>query len=104
MTIKKLNDDDADLCQLAIDQDFTIYVIDEIKEFLDVQRSYHSQFDIDLSEVEEADTAAIQLLLAFQKMLISEEKNMRITASSEPVRALMDSYSLTQRLTTGGGE
>jgi ABC-type transporter Mla MlaB component len=89
------------LCKLTIDDDMTIYSINEIKNGLNQEIDLYQQFDLDLSAVEEIDTAGIQLLLALRLELISKNKELKITSVSAVVAELMASYSLNSLFNRG---
>jgi anti-sigma B factor antagonist len=89
------------LCKLTIDNDMTIYAIKELKNSLDKEIELYQQFDLDLSAVEEIDTAGIQFLLALKRELLSKNKELKISSVSTVVSTLMESYSVNNFLNSG---
>lgn len=89
------------LCKLAIDEELTIFSIEVLKKGLVEEIDTYDQFELNLSEVEEIDTAGIQLLLAFNSELIRRKKMLKLTTMNSVVRKLMESYAVTQRFKTG---
>jgi len=90
------------LCKLTIDDDMTIYTINEMKNALGDQIELYEKFDLDLSGVIEIDTAGIQLLLALRSELKSKDKELKISSSSTVVDKLLKSFSINHLLHTGG--
>lgn len=98
LTIENASEDSDGLCRLAIDQDLTIYVIDELKQQISPQLKNFNKFELDLSAVEEIDSAGVQLLLALDVELKRTHKLLHLTAMSGCVTALIESYGLVDRL------
>ncbi|MFT5758202.1 MAG: anti-sigma B factor antagonist [Alteromonadaceae bacterium] len=82
------------LCKLAIVDDMTIYAIDDLKNALNEEIDLYDRFDLNLSAVEEIDSAGIQLLLALRTELISKNKELKISSQSEVVTKIMESYDV----------
>ena len=82
------------VCKLSITDDFTIYAIKELKNELDKKIELYQSFELDLSAVEEIDSAGVQLLLALRIELLSKSKELKISESNEIVTKLLDSYDL----------
>ncbi|MES2888830.1 MAG: STAS domain-containing protein [Pseudomonadota bacterium] len=55
------------------------------------------QHILDLSRVEAADSAGIQLLVAADKTLMAEGRRLQISGASAPVKDLLALYGLTPR-------
>ena len=93
-------EDNTDLpsgsCRLSIAEDFTIYVIDGIKDELSKELDIYNNFELDLSEVEEFDSSALQLLLAFDREIKRQEKQLVITGVSSAILKLFNTYGLSQ--------
>jgi len=90
------------LCKLCITDDLTIYAIEELKNGLNKELDLYQKFELDLSAVEEVDSAGIQLLLALRIELLSKNKELRITETNQVVTKLLDSYELVD-LFNGSG-
>ncbi len=89
------------LCKLAIDEDMTIYAIDELKQGIDKELDVYDKFELNLTAVEEIDSAGIQLLLALQGELIRTDKQLKLTGASSAVANLMQSYGINDRFSEG---
>jgi anti-anti-sigma factor len=89
------------LCKLAIDEDMTIYVIEALKQGLSEELDIYTKFELNLGEVEEIDSAGIQLLLAFRAELMQKKKELKLSAVSGPVAKLIASYGVADRFNMG---
>lgn len=89
------------LCKLAIDEELTIYTIEALKQGLSQEIDFYERFELNLADVEEVDSAGIQLLLAFSRELIRKEKVLKLTAVSSGVEKLMDQYGINDRFNPG---
>jgi len=89
------------LCKLAIDEDMTIYAIDELKEAITKEINIYERFELNLEKVEEIDSAGIQLLLALRKELMQQEKELKLTSTSSVVSKLIDSYGINDHFIVG---
>lgn len=85
------------LCKLAIDEEMTIYTIDALKDGLSEEMGLYERFELNLSNVEEIDSAGIQLLLALRTELMQKKKELKITAASGAVSKLMKRYEISER-------
>jgi anti-sigma B factor antagonist len=92
------------LCKLAIDEDMTIYVIDMLKQELTEQIETYENFELNLADVEEFDSAGVQLMLAFKQELKSKNKTFQLTAASPSVTNLITRYGLSESFNLGEGE
>jgi len=103
MALKKLrnNKSTKGSCRLVINEDMTIYVIENLKEGLEKVIDAGEIFELNLAELEEIDSAGIQLLLAFGDELTKKEKTLKITAMSDSVSKLVESYGISDRINTG---
>lgn len=96
MTIKLISSNEKlQQCELSIDEELTIYVALSYKEELTSYLSAHQSFDIDLSLIEEIDSAGIQLLLAFRNKLKSLGHRLTIKKPSEACNKIFKRYGLT---------
>jgi len=89
------------LCKLAIDEDMTIYAIDMLKQGLEEEIDIYEKFELNLSDVEEIDSAGVQLLLAFRKELMRKKKEFKLIAMSGSVTKLMESYGVSEQFNIG---
>jgi len=55
-----------------------------------------------LSEVEEVDSAGIQLLLGLRRELMRQKKEFTLSAINAPVTKLIQNYGLSKRFNIGG--
>jgi len=103
MTLKKARGSKKTkgLCTLSIDEDFTIFAIDALKRELSDEMDIYDRFELDLANVEEFDSAGIQLLLAFRNELMKQKKDLKLIAMSDPVKKLMENYGVSQRFNLG---
>ena len=92
MTIN-INSQDGN-CSVLIDDDMTIYeVIEQKAKLLEVLKG-HQQLEIDLSDVNEMDTAGLQVLLLVKQTANRTDKNVLITAHSPATLDVIDRYNL----------
>lgn len=89
------------LCKLAIDEDMTIYTIDALKQSLSEELDAYKRFELNLANVEEIDSAGIQLLLALSSELMQKKKALKLTSMSGVVAKLIESYGISGRFNTG---
>jgi len=89
------------LCKLAIDEDMTIYAIDELKEEMAKEIDIYERFELNLGKVEEIDSAGIQLLLALRTELMQQKKELKLTVISSVVSKLIDSYGVSDHFNIG---
>jgi anti-anti-sigma factor len=102
MTLKISQDSNVEgLCKLTIEDDMTIYSINEIKSAISHEIELYQKFELDLRSVEEIDTAGIQLILALRRELISKSKEFKISAVSDVVTKLFKSYSINSLFNLG---
>ncbi len=103
MALNKVQDENAEkgLCKLAIDEDMTIYAIEGLKLALTDEIELCDKLELDLSAVEEIDSAGIQLLLALRRELMLKKKELKLTSVSSVVNNLMESYELKEYFTNG---
>ncbi len=85
------------LCRLAVEGEFNIYTAHESLETLSAQVDDYQQFELHLEMVEEVDSAAVQLLLAFSRHLTEQGKQLTLANMSEPVAELLQLYRLQDR-------
>ncbi|MBL1275721.1 MAG: STAS domain-containing protein [Ectothiorhodospiraceae bacterium] len=88
------------LCKLAIDKDMTIYTIDALKQGLSEELDIYNRFELNLANVEEIDSAGIQLLLALSSELMQKKKEFKLTSMSGVVAKLIKNYGISARFNT----
>lgn len=78
---------------LVLEGELSIRTAAQVHEQL--QRAWaEGQHMLDLSQVEAADSAGIQLLVAANKTLLAEGRRLQICGASAPVRDLLALYGL----------
>ena len=103
MALKNISDSTTaqGLCKWVIDEDLTIYEIEQIKKGLSDDIDIYENFELDLSNVNEIDSAGIQLLLALKHALTKETKKFTLTSVSISVSQLMNTYGIGGDFTVG---
>ena len=81
-------------CLLQFEGDMTIYNAAELKEGLLEYVEDFKEFELDMSAVNEMDTAGIQLLLQFNRQAQQEQRSMQLSGCNEQVCDLLDLYQL----------
>lgn len=79
---------------LAINRNLTIYNAAELKDELLDALAAVDQLDLDLSGVEEMDTAGLQLLIVTKQEAVRQNKALRIVQHSPGVREVIDFYNM----------
>jgi len=104
LIVDKGNDESVGLCAFSITGEFTIYTIDEIKQKMSAYLHLYERFEISLADLEEIDSAGIQLLLALGRELRSQNKTLKLTAMSGNANHLIKTYDVYERLFIGVAE
>ena len=81
-------------CLLKIDGDLNIYNATDFRDSLLEYVEDFKEFELDMSAVNEIDTAGIQLLLQFKKKAQEEERTMQLVGCNEEICGLLDLYQL----------
>lgn len=81
-------------CRLKIDGDLTIYNAAEFKENMLEFVENFKEFEVDMSAVNEIDSAGIQLLLQFNRKAMQEERHMQLSGCNEEICDLLALYQL----------
>ncbi len=81
-------------CLLKIDGDLTIYNAAESHESLLAFVDDFKGFEVDMTSVNEIDTAGIQLLLQLKRKAAQEEQSIQLSGCNEQVCDLLDLYQL----------
>lgn len=90
------------LCKLAIDEDMTIYAVEALKQGISEEIDIYDRFELNLGDVEEIDSAGIQLLLALKSELASKSKTLKLTAVSGAAAKLIQSYGVNDHFNMEG--
>ena len=86
------------LCKLAISEEMNIYCAQQLKDEVADYWPDYNQFEIDLSDVAEIDSAGIQLLLLWHKEAKIQNKTIIYQHCSQAVHTALDVYQLHHRL------
>jgi len=89
------------LCTLVVEEEMTIYVIEPMKQTITGLLDSYDCFELDLSGVEEIDTAGIQLLFALERELKRRNKTFKLNAVSSEVTKLLNTYGIAERFSIG---
>lgn len=81
-------------CLLQFEGDLNIYHAAELKACLLEYVEDFKEFELDLSAVNEIDTAGIQLLLQFKKKAQEEKRSMQLSGCNEEIGDLLALYQL----------
>ena len=81
-------------CLLKVDGDLNIYNAADLKANMLGFVEDFKEFEIDMSAVDEIDTAGIQLLLLFKNKAEQEERNVQLSGCNEQVFDLLNLYQL----------
>ncbi|WP_222428802.1 lipid asymmetry maintenance protein MlaB [Denitratisoma sp. DHT3] len=80
--------------RLTIDGTLLIYDAEEIKRRLIDTLHSGQLLELDLSHVNEIDTAGVQLLMLVKQESLRQEKTLRIVAHSPAVQEVIEFYNL----------
>ena len=78
----------------SISEDMTIYNAAAQKAMLLEALADCQELDLDLSQVNEMDTAGFQVLLLAKREAVKANKTVRLTAHSQSVTELLDLYNM----------
>jgi anti-sigma B factor antagonist len=81
-------------CLLQLGGDMTIYNAEKFKENLLGFVQDFREFEVDMTAVNEIDTAGIQLLLQFEKKAAQGERSLQLSGCNEQVGDLLNLYQL----------
>ncbi len=100
MPISKLKGSNkrSGLCRLRINGEMTIYSVEEMAQYLSPIWEGYSKFELDLSKVNEIDTAGVQLLLMLSKKVEQSKTSITMLDCSPPVREVLDIYRLNDKV------
>ncbi len=80
---------------LGLDGELTVYTVSRIKDFLMKELSESKGFELDLSGINQFDTAGFQLLLFFKRETELSGGKVTIAALSDQVRWIFGLYHET---------
>jgi len=102
MSIKKVKGSSkkTGLCKLLVGNEMSIYQIEQIKHFINQELDNYKKFELNLSSVEEFDSAGVQLLLALRNELSREEKQLKLLEPSGVVTKLLECYAIAEHFET----
>ncbi len=98
ITKQKGSDKRSGRCFLQLEGDMTIYNATEFGENLLEYVEDFKEFKLDMSGVNEIDTAGIQLLLQLKNKAQEEERTIQLDACNETLCDLFELYQLTDWL------
>ena len=84
--------------KIKLETQLQIMLVESLHEELEELLGTGADLEIDGSQVERSDTAAIQLLVAVQATLKGRDSEIRWTGVSEPLREAVEMLGLTQAL------
>lgn len=80
---------------LTIENDLTIFTVIEKKTNLLAFLNSGSDLEVDLSQVEEIDTAGLQVLILIKREAAKTGKSLRFVMHSKPVQDIIELANLT---------
>lgn len=89
----------SDVQRIVIDGEFTIFTASEIRNRMLDALSEGDQVEVDLSGVNEIDTAGVQIILAAQLNASNRRKQLSFVGRSQAVIDVMAIYGLADRFT-----
>ena len=84
----------GDLCQVTLAGELTIYTVDEFKKKLLTSQQDCQQMEINLSQVEELDTAGVQLLVLLKREARQAGKTLTLVCHSAAILEVMELLKL----------
>ena len=83
-----------DVCRIHIEGDMTIYTAFELKRELVPCLAKAPQLELDLSRVNEMDTAGLQLLILLKRETTKSGGRLALTAHSPTVTEIIDTFDM----------
>jgi anti-sigma B factor antagonist len=83
-----------DLCRIRIQGEMTIYTALDLRQALVPCLDRAARVDIDLSEVNEMDSAGVQLLMLMKREMAGRGTSLMLTAHSQAVTDVIDTFNL----------
>lgn len=85
---------EAGKCQLRVEGDMTIYTAAELKNELISCIGKAQCWELDLSQVNEMDSAGLQLLILLKREAAKRGAQLALTAHSHAVTEVIDTFSM----------
>ena len=85
---------DKDICRIHIEGDMTIYTALELKQEIIPCLGKATRLDLDLSQVNEMDTAGLQLLMLLKRETIRRGTQLAITGHGNAATEVIDTFNL----------
>ncbi len=85
---------------VLIQGDLTIYAATELNGLLGDVIKQHDQLEIDLSQVQEVDSAGLQVLFFIQTEATRQQKSVIYSHLPEEMTSLLQLYNLTEKFNT----
>lgn len=85
---------DQDVCRVRIDGDMTIYTALDLKQELVPCLEKAAQLDFDLSQVNEMDTAGLQLLILLKRETAKRGTRLALTGHSNAATEVIDTFAM----------
>jgi anti-sigma B factor antagonist len=82
------------ICRVNVQDDLTIYNALEVKKKLSKNMCKAAEMEVDLSGVNEIDSAGLQLLILFKREAKKQSRVLRLVAHSQVVMDIIDTYNL----------
>lgn len=90
-------------CRMRVEGDMTIYGAVELKKTLIEGLCSHERTELDLSGVDEIDTAGVQALILAERESRLIGREFRIASVSQPVASILKLYNLHDSLMADRG-
>lgn len=82
------------VCKIVAEEEFNIYKVETLKtDILEVFDDF-DVVEIDLSKVEEFDSAGLQFLVSLKKSTFDSNKKFVLSATSEKVNSYIELYDI----------
>ena len=104
LTVENDNNTPKDRCHVEIDEEMTIYTIGSLKDELSPILEEFKQVELNLGNIEDFDSAGVQLLLSMKAELFRQNKQLKLTAVSNSVATLLKLYGFTTTSFNLGGD
>jgi anti-anti-sigma factor len=85
---------EKDVCRIRVEGDMTIYTALDLKQELVPCLAKAEQLDLDLSQVNEMDTAGLQLLILLKRETAKRGTRLNITGHSNAATEVIDTFSM----------
>lgn len=85
---------DKDVCRVRVQGEMTIYTALELKQELVSCLRRAPQLELDLSQVNEMDSAGLQLLILLKRETAKQDGRLTLTAHSPAVTEAIDAFNM----------